>query len=550
MHRRHRSVLLLTAVLVLTTITCGLSGGDGPPRNAAVVDVTANTSLRPWLESAIARFNEAEVETASGRPVYVVLDPVESGQAVTAMGASGPLPALWVPDARVWVNLLADQGNTSYQADCISVAESPLVIAMWRPVAEALGWPGRSLGWLDVGSLAADPSAWAYYSGGQFGETLRLGHTHPGLSGTGASTLLALVQAAESKTEAVDVTDIQRPIVQASVSAFEAAVSWFSSTTDGLGQTMRDRGITYLGAAVVYESTVVNYGSSDPAIVPIYPFEGTFVATHPACLDSSAGAETKEAAGLFRDYLLGEEAQQMALASGLRPVNNRVPMGAPLDKAHGFDVDRPERVFGSASVDTIYAVQDLWQSARKDVNLVMLLDTSGSMSGGKIGSARAAAIQFVEQMGDEDYLTMITFSNEPIFVLHHAQVGQARGRAIDALKGLVANGDTALYDAIGDGAATIANTGSAQTSNAMVVLTDGLDTNSTRHRFDEALIDAAAANDTTVFTIAYGSDADEDLLATLAKEANGNFYLGDEASIAAIYEEMSAAFGGSVGVGR
>lgn len=60
----------------------------------------------------------------------------------------------------------------------------------------------------------------------------------------------------------------------------------------------------------------------------------------------------------------------------------------------------------------------------------------------------------------------------------------------------------------------------------------------------------AAANDTTVFTIAYGSDADRKLLTTLALEAHGNFYLGDEASIIAIYQEMSAAFGGSVGVGR
>jgi Ca-activated chloride channel family protein len=550
MRRRHRSILLLTTVLVLTTITCGLGGNGGPPRNAAMVNVTANTSLQPWLESAVVQFNEAGVETTSGKPVYVVLDPVESGQAVAAMATSDSLPGLWVPDARVWVNLLADQGNGSYQADCISLARSPLVIAMWRPVAEALGWPGRSLGWLDVGSLAADPSAWAYYSGGQFGETLRLGHTHPGLSGTGASTLLAIVQAAESKTEAVDVADIERPIVRASVTAFEAAVSWFSTTTDGLGRTMRDRGITYLGAAVVYESTVVNYGSGDPAIVPIYPFEGTFVATHPACLNGSADAETREAAELFRAYLLGEDAQRMALASGLRPVNEAVPVGTPLDRAHGVDVDRPELIFGSASVDTIYAVQDLWQSARKDVNLVMLLDTSGSMSGGKMDSARDAAIQFVEQMGDDDYLTLVTFSDEPAFVLHHAQVGDNRTRAIEALNRLVADGNTALYDAIGDGAATIAATGSKQTTNAMVVLTDGLDTSSTRHGFDQGLINAAAANDTTVFTIAYGSDADEDLLAGLARQANGNFYLGDEASIAAIYEEMSAAFGGSVGVGR
>jgi hypothetical protein len=84
----------------------------------------------------------------------------------------------------------------------------------------------------------------------------------------------------------------------------------------------------------------------------------------------------------------------------------------------------------------------------------------------------------------------------------------------------------------------------------MVVLTDGQDTYSYRYDFDQELIDLASDNDTTVFTIAYGGDADRDVLSGLAFGANGNFYLGDEASIAAIYDEMSAAFGGSAGIGR
>ena len=552
MQKRQRNILLMITILGLATVTCTCSsiGGDGPPRNAVLVQVMANTSLTPWLEAAIEDFNDAKIETAAGKPVYAVLDQVESGQAVTTMAAGGSLPALWIPDDPVWVNLLADQGVDSFQGNCVSLAESPLVIAMWRPVAESLGWPGRSLGWLDVGSLAADPSAWDYYSGGQFGDTLRLGHTHPGLSATGASTLLAIVQAAESKTEAVGVDEIQKPIVQASVSAFEAAVSWFSSTTDDLGRTMSERGLGYLGAAVMYESTVVNYGGGDLDLVPIYPFEGTFVATHPACLKGAAGAETQEAAILFRDYLLGEEAQLVALANGLRPVNESVPLGPPLDETHSVDLSQPEIVFGPPSVDTIYAVQDLWQAARKDVNLVMLLDTSGSMQGRKIDGAREAAIQFVEQMGDDDFITIVAFSTQPDTILIHEQVGLTRGKVIGMIEGLEADGHTALYDAIGDAATIIANTNSPQTSNAMVVLTDGLDTSSSHYHFDQNLIEMAAANDTTVFTIAYGNDADEELLSELALQAHGNFYLGDEASIAAIYEEMSAAFGGSVGVGR
>jgi Ca-activated chloride channel family protein len=548
--RLFHNILLPIAILGLVTLACNLFAQEGPPRNAVQIEVVANTSLTPWLEEAIESFNDAKIETTSGDPVFVSLEAVESGQAISNMTSEADLPALWIPDYEAWASVLAERGQTSFQGDCVSVAESPLVIAMWRPIAEALGWPGRSLGWLDIGSLAADPSAWAYYSGGQFGATLRMGHTHPGLSGTGASTLLAIVQAAQAKVDAVTAEDIQHPIVQASVRAFEGTVSWFSTSTNQLGKTMRERGVDYLGAAVMYESTVVNYGGGDPDIVPIYPFEGTFMATHPACVNGSASAEIREAATLFRDYLLGQEAQQLAVANGLRPVNDGVSIGAPLDAAHGVDLSQPQVIFSPPSVETIYAVQDLWQTARKAVNLVMLLDTSGSMRGDKIENMRQAAVQFVEQMGDEDFITIVAFATEPVVLNEHELIGTDRDDAIRTIETREASGNTALYDAIGTAASIIADTTSSQTTNAMVVLTDGKDTSSSFYRFDQRLIEAAAANDTTVFTIAYGEDADRRTLAELADQANGNFYLGNEANIVAIYQEMSAAFGGSAGIGR
>jgi Ca-activated chloride channel family protein len=508
-----------------------------------VVNVMANTSLTPWLETAVTQFNASETENANGDPLYVVLTSTESGQAVSELAAGGY--DLWIPDEQVWVNVLADQGNSNYQGDCVSVAESPLVIGMWRDVAETLGWPGLPLGWLDMGSLAADPAAWDYYSGGDFGESFRLGHTHPGLSGTGTSTLLSLVQAAESKTEAVSTNDIGQPIVQASVGAFESGVAWFSNSSDALGWTMSTRDISYLSAAVMYEATVVQYGKG--SIIPIYPLEGTFVADFPACINQTVDGE---AAQIFRDYLLGDEGQATAVSSGLRPVNDNVSIGFPLDSSNGVDLAQPAVIFNNPSVETIYAVQDLWQSARKDVNLVMLLDTSGSMRGNKIENMKAAAVQFVENMGDDDYISLIAFSTEPQIIINHVRIGETRAKVINEIANLRATGDTTLFDAIGDGAYLASATTRVDTANALVVLTDGEDTRSYRYRFDQALINAVLDSRATVFTIAYGSDADEGTLSAIASEANGNFYLGDEASIEAIYEEMSAAFGGSAGVGR
>lgn len=555
-HRPWRWLVLGALVLVVlgaSALACGQllpQPSGGPPFNAAVINMTANTALKPWLESAVKKFNDSETKTANGQTAYAQVTYVEAGQAIADITAGQANPDLWIPDDKVWADVLADKGNANYQTDCVSTAQSPLVIAMWKPLAEALGWPGRSLGWLDVGSLAADQTAWAYYSGNQFGETLRLGHTHPGLSSTGTETLLAVVQAAQSKTEAVTSEEVELPIVKASVGSFESAVSWFSKSTDSLGQTMLERGIGYLGAAVMYESTVVYYGGGDPALVPIYPFEGTFVATHPACLNQSANSTQAEAAGLFRTYLTSEEAQRLALTAGLRPVNSAVALGAPLDAAHGVDTTQPKTIFGAPSVQTIYAVQEIWSAARKPVNLVMLIDTSSSMGGSKIENVRTAAAQFIKQMGDTDYITIIAFANNPTILVDHEPVGPTRDQIVQAVTTLNASGSTALYDAIGSGAAAITRNNSAQATNAMVVLSDGLDTNSQQYEFNQALFDLAAANDTTVFTIAYGSDADTKLLSKLALQANGNYYSGDEASIAAIYEEMSAAFGGSAGVGR
>jgi Ca-activated chloride channel family protein len=542
--------LMLLLILTIPMFACDLSIQNGPPSNAVVLDVIANSALKPWLEDAVEAFNDQKVKTEEKKPIYIQLNSMDAGEAVTSIVDGEGSPALWIPDEPVWVDVLASEGVSDFQDDCVSIAESPLVIAMWRPVAEALGWPGRELGWLDIGSLAADPSAWDYYSGGQYGPSLRLGHTHPGLSSTGAETLLAVVQAAQSKEETVSVEDIQQPIVQASVGAFEGAVSWFSKDTDTLGETMSARGIQYLGAAVVYESTVVYYGRGDPDIVPIYPFEGTYLSTHPACINGAMDAQNTEAAKLFRQYLIGEEGQEMALETGLRPVSSQVPIGEPLDKARGVDVSKPVVVFGAPSAEVIYAIQELWQSARKDVNLVMLLDVSGSMEGDKIANVRDAAVQFVNQMGEEDVITLIAFADTPQVLIYHEMVSTARDRLVSTIRGLDAWGDTTLYDAIAEGSMVIANTTSSQRTNALVVLTDGMDTASTRYVFNQELVELATANGTTIFTIAYGSDADEALLQSLATQANGNFYLGDEASIVEIYDEMSAAFGGTVGVGR
>ena len=296
----------------------------------------------------------------------------------------------------------------------------------------------------------------------------------------------------------------------------------------------------------MYENNVLAEGSGN--LVPIYPFEGTFIATHPACISNSADADTQEAAQTFRDWLRSDEGQTVAVTYGMRPLTN-VDTSA-LTSFAGVDLAQPTTVFSSPTVDTVYAVQELWQAARKPVHLALIMDTSGSMGGSKIRSMLEAAEQFVNQMGDNDYLTIIEFYTSVDIKSDRAKVGEVREELIGIVRNMEAGGDTSLYDAIGRGSEILAEYNSAETANALVVLTDGQDTSSQRYFFGEQLFNQASANSTTVFTIAYGRDADDSVLAELASEARGQFFQGDEASIGEIYDEMSAAFGGSVGIGR
>ncbi len=83
--------------------------------------------------------------------------------------------------------------------DFASFQLTPLVIAMPRPMAEALGWPDEPLGFADILALSQDPEGWAAFGHPEWGE-FRLGKTNPNFSTSGLSALIAQAYAANGKT--------------------------------------------------------------------------------------------------------------------------------------------------------------------------------------------------------------------------------------------------------------------------------------------------------------------------------------------------------------
>ncbi|MEO1063915.1 MAG: type II secretion system F family protein [Actinomycetota bacterium] len=140
-----------------------------------------------------------------------------------------------------------------------------------------------------------------------------------------------------------------------------------------------------------------------------------------------------------------------------------------------------------------------------ELQVVLVVDTSGSMEGAAIEAARSAARTFLTGLPSATRIGIIGFGDAPIVL---APLGSSRTEADAALDGLVADGSTTLFDAILVAAAEFGAEPDAR--RAVVVLSDGADTSSAASLEDvrerlatlEVSLDAIAlseaTNDTTV----------------------------------------------------
>jgi Ca-activated chloride channel family protein len=115
-----------------------------------------------------------------------------------------------------------------------------------------------------------------------------------------------------------------------------------------------------------------------------------------------------------------------------------------------------------------------FSAERTPVSLGIVLDTSGSMAGEKIQSARAALDRFLYDLLDrEDEIFLYRFDDEAMLVHGWTTDRRELSRALERIR---PNGGTAMYDAIAD-AVPVAAEGRHR-KKALLVISDGNDTSS------------------------------------------------------------------------
>ena len=224
---------------------------------------------------------------------------------------------------------------------------------MWRPMAEALGWPGKAIGWKAIIDLAADPEGWSRYGHPEWGK-LKLGYTHPQYSSAGLLFLTSVIYGVTGQTKGLKADQIYEPPVEQALTAIADHTAKYGMVTTDLFNMMAERGPDYLHAVAAFEEGVVRLNLERAKdlrwpLVFVFPSEGTFWSDHPYCvLDGTEWVtpEQADAARQFLAFLLAADRQKMAAEYLLRPIDRNTVDRQP---AHRRERDRSDGAAGDGA---------------------------------------------------------------------------------------------------------------------------------------------------------------------------------------------------------
>jgi len=560
--KKSQFALIAVAVVAVALIAVFAGGGDdgggsgsGPapkkaPDGATTVTFAYSPEKEQLLKPLIADFN-ASGTAAGGKRVFVAGENMSSGDAQLKIARGTYKPTAWTPSSSMWGRLLNFEADRPYVADDNpSIVRTPLVIAMWEPMARALGHPKKKLGFKDILDLARSNQGWGAYGHPEYG-AFKLVHTNPDFSTSGLSAVVAEYYAATGKKEGLQSKDIAGARKQ--VKDIERSIVHYGDTTLFIADQMRKGGLGYASAVAMEEATLVDFNQNrngQPKLVAIYPSEGTFFSDNPYITLNApwVSAEQKAGAAAFGKFLADNIDGSKAARYGFRSADLKAKPQAPLTASNGVDPAQPKRVLGLPEPRVLAALKKAWRADRKPANVLLVLDTSGSMAQEKrLHNAKQGLQAFLKEVAPQDNIGLTIFSDRIQPLVQIAPARRNRAQLRSTVSNLIADGGTAIYDATSDGVAQVSRRADTSRINAVVLLTDGEDSDSTKS-VDEVVRELEAQGDSSkrvrVFTIAYsaGAEGAAENLERIAAASGGKAYVGKTSDIESVYRSISSFF--------
>jgi len=162
------------------------------------------------------------------------------------------------------------------------------------------------------------------------------------------------------------------------------------------------------------------------------------------------------------------------------------------------------------------------KNARTPVNVALVLDKSGSMSGTKIAKAKEAAVWAVRRLDSKDIVSVVVYDST-VQVLVPATKLTDKDAVCRKIQSVNSGGSTALFAGVSKGAAELRKFIDRNRVNRVILLSDGLanvgpQTPSALGELGSSLIKEGIS----VSTMGLGLGYNEDLMAELARRSDGN----------------------------
>lgn len=170
------------------------------------------------------------------------------------------------------------------------------------------------------------------------------------------------------------------------------------------------------------------------------------------------------------------------------------------------------------------------EAKRAPVNVALVLDKSGSMSGQKIAQAREAAIDAIRRLGPEDIVSVVTYDST-VHVLVPATKLTDKDHVARLISQIQADGNTALFAGVSKGAAEIRKFRSEERVSRIILLSDGLANVGPSAPGELGdLGESLRKENISVSTLGLGLGYNEDLMVKLAGRSGGNHQFVEQAT--------------------
>ena len=169
---------------------------------------------------------------------------------------------------------------------------------------------------------------------------------------------------------------------------------------------------------------------------------------------------------------------------------------------------------------------DVQSSEARNVDMVIVLDRSGSMKGRKINDARQAVYNLLSGLTAKDRFALITYSDrvQQISDLKYVHADH-RGQLKTLVSGILPGGGTNLGDGLQTGINVMLAAHENGNARKLILISDGLAnkgiTDSTRLG---QMAGVAVEKEFAISTVGVGNDFNEQLMTTIADHGAGNYY--------------------------